>query len=287
MICDRDLEMLVIMSLLDKAECLKKVRPAIGGIFFATSGKEDGVIREICEVIGDGVYRVSGVDGAFGKYGSPLHGKMVVVFVSRTHLNDPADVFGKIFTKKCMNVSSMMAAVSADLRRGWLEMQQQAEGKIATRSTVEVSELLQGMKDAGLLPERFTPAGLAGIPGAQSSLAVARMEVLQWWMVEQGKDFGIIDVVGKDGTAYLDGSYPKLSGKKTMVIATQPTSQPSQVTFRAVTNIDVLAILGFDINAYNISVSTHQSIAQMLAHCVPVPMAFAAVMSAASVGTGQ
>ena len=168
---------------MDKAECLKKVSPKIGGIFFADSGKKAGDIHdEVSKVIGDGVYKVSSVVVSFGKYGSPVHGKSLVVFVWRSQLKDPSDVFGKIFTEKCMNVSSMMEAVSAELRRGWFEMQQQAEGKIARSSQAEVSGILDGMKDAGLLPEQFTPAGLTVSKGAESSLAVARMEVLQWWM---------------------------------------------------------------------------------------------------------
>ena len=276
---------------MDKAECLKKVSPTIGGIFFADSGKAGDIHDEVSKVIGDGVYKVSSVVVSFGKYGSPVHGKSLVVFVWRSQLHNPSDVFGKIFTKKCMNVSSMMEAVSAELRRGWFEMQQQAEGKIARSSQAEVSGLLQGMKDAGLLPEQFTAAGLAGVKGAQSSLAVARMEVLQWWMKEQGKDFGVIDIAGKDGTSYLDGSFPKISGKKTLVFASRTTQEGQTVfgpvRFQTMTNIDVFAILGFDLNAYNISVSTPTSISQMLAHCIPVPLAFAAVMSAASVSTGQ
>jgi hypothetical protein len=218
----------------------------------------------------------------FGKYGSPLHGKTTVVFVSRTQSRDPADVFGKVFTRKCVHASNALATVCADLRRGWLEMQKHAEGKVASSDDVEVSNVLQGMKDAGYLPEQFTRGQLGGIDGAEGSLAVARMEALQWWMVEEGKEFGVIDVAGKDGTAYVDGSFPKLSGKKTMVYARKLGATPG-FTFRALTNIEMFAILGFDLSAYNISVSTHQSIKQMLAHCVPVPLAFAALMSAASV----
>ena len=296
LICNLDLrsttsdlfEMRVIMSPLDKAQFLKKVSPTIGGVFFCTSGKNDDVAPgEIFNAVHDDrdTYTVQGWNSSFGNYGSPLHGKMLVMFVWRSVLDNPSYIFGDIHTKTCMNASSMMSAVSADLRRGWLEMQKQAEGKTTEFTPAEVSEYLKGMQKDGLLPQRFVPAGLAGIDGAQSSLAVARMEALQWWMTEQGKDFGVIDVTGKDGTAYLDGSYPKISGwgKKAAVVAWRERSQPSQVRFQAVTNIDVLAILGYDLSAYNIAVSTHQSITQMLSHCVPVPVAYAAVMAAASV----
>ena len=276
-------------SLLGQAECLKKVSPRIGGIFFATSGNAGDAEQTILSALGGDAlhYKVNSWATSLGRHGSPLHGKMEVTFVWRLDLPSPCDVFGKIYTKKCTSTDALMTAVSPDLRRGWLEMQLQAEGDAGELVPAAVRQCLDNMKEAGLLPERFAPAGLGGIRCAATALAVARMEALQWWIVEEGKAFGIIDVSGKNGIAHIDGSCPKLSGKKTMVVAWRTGEQPPRSTFRAVTHIDVLAILGYDPTAYNISVSTQQNIAQMLAHCVPVTTAFAAVISAASVSAGQ
>ena len=104
------------------------------------------------------------------------------------------------------------------------------------------------------------------------------MEALQWWMTDQGKDLGIVNLAGKDNTVYLDGSFPKVSKHAIMAFAHKDTTG---VSFCALTSIDILAILGYNIKAYPIWVSTHAMTSQTLAHSIPVPLAFAAVMAVA------
>ena len=163
-----------------------------------------------------------------------MHGKTAVVFVWRVNTKDPTDVFGKIFADTCRHVQDILAAVPDDFRRGWTVLHANSEEK-DTVDDVKVSQLLQDMKESGKLPHHFARAGLAAIEGARTSLAVARMEALQWWMVEQGKDFGLVDVEGKHGIVYLDGSF---LGKQKMVVLTL---------------VELFAILGYDLGAYNIS----------------------------------
>ena len=145
-----------------------------------------------------------------------------------------------------------------------------------TVDDVKVSQLLQDMKESGKLPHHFARAGLTAIEGARTSLAVARMEALQWWMVEQGKGFGLVDVEGKHGIVYLDGFFPKYIGKQKMVVAQKDGH--GQIVFRVLTLVELFAILGYDLGAYNISVRM-SCIRGTLSASVPVPLAFAALMS--------
>ena len=47
--------------------------------------------------------------------------------------------------------------------------------------------------------------GRAPWEGGESSLAIARMEALRWWMSEQGEDVGFVDMSRKNDQAMLLG----------------------------------------------------------------------------------
>ena len=258
---------------------MMKVQPKIGGVFILDGEhKTNMMIAMVRDKIfaGNGAYHVNCVQVATGMYGSPMHAKTAVVFVWRVNTKDPTDVFGKIFADTCRHVQDILAAVPDDFRRCWTVLHANSEEK-DTVDDVKVSQLLQDMKESGKLPHHFARAGLTAIEGARTSLAVARMEALQWWMVEQGKDFGLVDVEGKHGIVYLDGSFP---GKQKKMVVAQKDGH-GHIVFRVLTLVELFAILAYDLGAYNISVSM-SCIRGTLSASVPVPLVFAAVMSAAS-----
>ena len=285
------------MSVIDRGnrssvevDCFKMVTP-LAGIFIIPGDCEHlyKVVSELCGNHTSSIdqvvhhYVVSpAVHADFGKYGSPVHGNAKVVFVARGAVMDhrpPHDIFGNVFTQTCTHVAAALATVSTDILRGWTELADFGKAEDAV-STEEVSEILKGMVEDGSLPPQFTRVGITGGKPvfARTSLAVARLEALQWWMTDQGKDLGIVNMAGKDNTVYLDGSFPKVSKRAIMAFAQKDTTG---VSFRALTNIEILAILGYNIKAYPIWVSTHAMTSQTLAHSIPVPLAFAAVMAVA------
>ena len=263
-----------------EAACFKKVKPSVG-VFVIPTGYEDLVdmLDQLRGNHGGVEYMKYVTHAAFGKYGSPIHGNATVVFITRRELIHPDDIFSPVFTKSCTHAATALATVSEDLRRGWTELASTGKGDAV--DDAEVNEILKGMVEGGFLPSQFARLGLTGGKPifARSSLAVARLEALQWWMADQGKDFGIVNITGKDNMVYLDGSFPKIGKNATMAIARKDTTG---VSFRALTNIDTLAILGYNVKAYNISVSTHAITSQTLASSIPVPVAFAVVMAVAS-----
>ena len=233
---------------------MMKVQPKIGGVFILDGeDKKDMMMCMVRDTLAAvyASYQVNCVQVATGKCGSRMHGKTAVVFVWRVNTKDPTVVFGKIFADTCRHVQDILAAVPDDFRRGWTVLHTNSEEK-DTVDDVKVSQLLQDMKESGTLPHHFARAGLTAIEGARTSLAVARMEALQWWMVEQGKDFGLVDVEGKHGIVYLDCSFPKYIGKQKKTVVAQKDGH-GQIAFRVLTPVELFAILGYDLGACNTS----------------------------------
>ena len=259
---------------------MRAVTPKVGGIFFF-----GGKVRaeEIVKKCLGATHNVESVVTAPGRFGSPLHGKVRIVFAWHRDVGDPRVVFGKLHTSFCTNVCGSMPHITHELRRGWRHLQL-TDDNVQTDINAQVSEVTRTLAAMGMLP----PGGqhhplYDGALGADSPLARARVDMLCSWLEQQGKPVGVIDVASKHSPAHLDGSCVDVGGGARVAIAHARMDGHKGWVPRVFSSPEVLGVLGYHVPLHNLAVSPMDDITKMVSRCVPLQVVFAAVMSMAAV----